>query len=101
MLDADKVRLLTDHTIDGHQHPNERTWRFEEDTLVFYDSDGRASTRFTTFRAQGGVMSYAGPYLGNPTITHALTERGAGFELGSSYVVWLRHRSFDREVQTS
>ena len=97
----DNVRLLTDHTIDGHQHPNERTWGFEDDTLVFYDSDGRASTRFTTFRAQGGVMRYEGPYLGNPAITHALTERGADFELGSSYVVWLRYRSFDRELQTS
>jgi len=98
---ADKVRLLTDQTIDGHQHLNERTWRFEDDTLVFYDSDGRASTRFITFRAKGGVMSYEGTYLGEPSITHALTERGTGFELGSSYVVWLRHRSFGREVQTS
>lgn len=97
----DKVRLLPDNTIDGHQHPNERAWGFEDDTLVFYDSDGRASTRFTTFRAEGGIMSYEGPYLGDPNITHALTERGAGFELGSSYLVWLRHRLFGLEGLTS
>jgi DUF1680 family protein len=84
----DKVRLLINGRIDGHSHPNERTWGFEGDDLVFYHEDGTATTRFSTLYTQGNVMTHRGTFLPVPAITHLLEERAAGVPPGS-YVSWL------------
>ena len=73
---------------DGHCHPNERTWGFEGDQLVFYHEDGTATTRFSTLYTQGNVMIHEGAFLPDPAITHRLEERSAGVPPGS-YVSWL------------
>jgi Beta-L-arabinofuranosidase, GH127 len=84
----DKVRLLGNGRVDGHCHPNEHTWGYDGDDLVFFHTNGSATTRFTMFRTQGNVMIHEGTFLPDPAITHRLEERAAGVPPGS-FVSWL------------
>ncbi|MBV7701064.1 beta-L-arabinofuranosidase domain-containing protein, partial [Streptomyces sp. TRM70350] len=68
------LRLRADGTIEGHSHPNERSWAQEGDTLVFHNGDGRVTTRFTDTHSQFGRVDHSGPFLPNPKITHQLRQ---------------------------
>ncbi|MGW4687952.1 beta-L-arabinofuranosidase domain-containing protein [Streptomyces sp. NPDC004244] len=68
------LRLRAGGVIEGHSHPNERSWAQEGGTLVFRDVDGRVTTRFTETRAQFGRVDHSGPLLTDPRITHRLRQ---------------------------
>jgi hypothetical protein len=91
---ADKVRLLTNHEIDGYHHPNETRWDSGPGPgqLVFRNSAGVVSTAFTTFGAGAGAMSYSGAFAFDASITHVLEEVAPGWRFDSSYICWLPFR---------
>src|SRR5262249_15496997 len=74
-LIAGAVRLLPGGAILGHSHPNEARWGFEGDTLVFYSTQGIASTRFTSLRMQHGRPVWSGLFAFDSSVTHVLRER--------------------------
>ena len=71
---ASALRLLPGGSIDDYNHPNERSWAREGDTLVFKAQDGRVSTRFTSTRTRFGRVEYQGRSLFAPGIVHRLRQ---------------------------
>ncbi len=86
---SDKLRLLSDHRIDGHVHPNETTWAVVDDVLEFRDPAGRATTRFDRVWVEDGLLRMTGRMTDPPHIEHSLLERAAGWQLGGDYAAWL------------
>ena len=71
------VRLNSDGTIVGVDHPNESSWALEDGILVFYHVSGVPSTRFTTVRHDHGKIILTGPLLlpgHEPVVIHVLEE---------------------------
>jgi DUF1680 family protein len=68
------VRLLENGAFDVPTHPNESGWRMEGNTLVFCDSQGVATTRFTSIRMRNGRVERRGTSLSDARITHVLSE---------------------------
>ncbi|MFF9490451.1 hypothetical protein [Streptomyces sp. NPDC014676] len=68
------LRLRGGGVVEGHSHPNERSWAQEDGTLVFRDGDGRVTTRLTDTRSQFGRVDHSGPFLPNPGVTHQLRQ---------------------------
>ncbi len=58
-----RVKLHSNGTIVGIDHPNESTWGLEDDTLVFYHVSGVPSTRFTSVRQEYGKTIASGHLL--------------------------------------
>jgi DUF1680 family protein len=104
------LRLLTDGSIDGADHPNESGWRLEGDTLVFSLANGTVTTRFTDVVADRRIddrrdlivafsgardverrMFRRGAFVPDPSITHELREWNIdlGWSAGVPYVSWL------------
>ena len=75
---AQQIFLLPDGTISGYSHPNESRWGLENNgqTLVFYNENGVASTRFTSVQTVEGRLVLTGQYLFGATAaaTHVLRE---------------------------
>jgi hypothetical protein len=75
---APQVILLPDGTISGHSDPNEVRWGLEDNgqTLVFYNTHGIASTRFTSVQIVEGRLVLTGQSLFSATagITYVLRE---------------------------
>jgi hypothetical protein len=68
------LELLPDGRIGSYSNPNEARWGVEGATLVFYDTTGRPTTRYTTFREEGGRWVLTGTFLLTPNVTHVLRE---------------------------
>jgi DUF1680 family protein len=73
-LIATRLQLLGDGTISGYFFPNEARWGVENGVLVFYDTNGNATTRFTSQQTRRGCTVLRGPFLGDSTIVHVLVE---------------------------
>ena len=74
---AESFVLNADGTIGGHDHPNENRWAFGNGTLVFYTIDNIPSTCFTSYTAEGDMITLGGGrYLLDPSlnITHTLRQ---------------------------
>jgi hypothetical protein len=71
---ATGVRFLPDGRIDGYSYPNESRWGPEPNALAFYSTDGRTSTRFTSFTTVNGAWTISGPFLLYGNTTHVLRE---------------------------
>ena len=69
-----KMRLLPGGRIEGATHPNESKWAVVGNELLFYDSSGKISTRYNSFRQDGGHWVISGPFLLWGNITHVLRE---------------------------
>jgi predicted O-methyltransferase YrrM len=58
------VTLAKDGTIAGSRHPNETTWRIDErGHLLFVDSGGQVTTRFTEVSTPNGQLVLLGEFL--------------------------------------
>lgn len=58
------VTLKADGTISGYDHPNERTWKFDNGRLIFFAQDGQESTVFDrTFPKKGQLPHYLGRFV--------------------------------------
>ncbi len=68
------MRLLADGRIEGANNVNETRWAVADGQLLFFDAAGAVSTRFDTFRQEGGRWVISGPFLLWGDITHVLTE---------------------------
>jgi hypothetical protein len=68
------MRLLPDGRIEGANNVNETRWAVADGALPFFDAAGAVSTRFDTFRLEGGRWVTSGPFLLWGDITHVLTE---------------------------
>jgi hypothetical protein len=86
------IRLDPGGHIHGYQHPNEAGWRIENNTLVFFDQSGQATTRFTQLTQVNEHRELSGPFLPDPRIVHVLRELDLGWVRGSPYVAWLPAR---------
>jgi DUF1680 family protein len=75
---AEKVRLLSNGTIQGYSHPNETRWAYEGDLLTFFAQSGAASTRFTLRAQQHGKQVLSGWSLLDPSVRHLLSEVDLG-----------------------
>ena len=73
---ASKMRLLPDGQIEGATHSNESRWAIVGKELLFYDSAGKVSTRYNSFRQEGGRWVISGPFVLWGKITHVLKEVG-------------------------
>ena len=71
---AERLRLLPDGRIDGHQHPHEAYWKQEPDGLSFYTKDNVRTTRFDLHHSAETGMVYTGKFLLDASITHVLTQ---------------------------
>jgi hypothetical protein len=71
-----KMRLLPGGRIEGAAHSNESKWAVVGNELLFYDSSGKVSTRYNSFRQDGGHWVISGPFLLWGNITHVLREVG-------------------------
>jgi hypothetical protein len=69
-----EMRLLADGRIEGAYNPNETRWAVADGALLFFDAAGVVSTRFDTFRLEGGRWVIRGPFLLWGDITHVLIE---------------------------
>ena len=72
-----RVKLHSNGTIVGIDHPNESTWGLEDDMLVFYHASGVPSTRFTSVRHEHGKTIVSGHLLlpgHKPVVIHVLEE---------------------------
>ena len=68
------VRLLPNGTFDVPTHPNETRWVMQGNTLVFFDANGVATTRFTSIRMRNGRVEWSGLFVPDSRIRHALNE---------------------------
>jgi len=75
---ASKMRLLAGGRIEGATHSNESQWAVVGNELLFYDSSGKAATRYNSFRQDGGRWVISGPFLLWGDITHVLREIAEG-----------------------
>ncbi len=75
---ASKMRLLPGGRIEGATHSNESRWAVVGNELLFYDSSGKATTRYNSFRQDGGHWVISGPFLLWGNITHILREIAEG-----------------------
>ncbi|MET7303945.1 beta-L-arabinofuranosidase domain-containing protein [Embleya sp. NPDC005575] len=82
------LRLRAGGSVEGHSHPNERSWAQEDGTLVFRDGDGRVTTRFTKTNSQFGRVDHSGPFLSDAGVTHQLRQ----LDRGVTGKVWQFHR---------
>jgi tetratricopeptide (TPR) repeat protein len=73
---ASKMRLLPGGQIEGATHSNESRWAIVGKELLFYDSAGKVSTRYNSFRQEGGRWVISGPFVLWGKITHVLKEVG-------------------------
>ena len=71
---AERLRLLPDGTIDGHNHPNEVFWKEVSGGLSFYAADETESTHFRLDPLAKTPAVYRGTFLFNPSVTHVLTQ---------------------------
>ena len=71
---ASKMRLLPGGRIEGATHSNESQWAVVGNELLFYDSSGKAATRYNSFRQEGGRWVISGSFLLWGNITHVLRE---------------------------
>lgn len=60
---AAPVRLAPSGEIEGVEHQNESRWGLEDGTLVFYDVNGQATTRFTEMKRTDGKVVLSGRLL--------------------------------------
>jgi hypothetical protein len=67
------MRLLPDGRIEGANNVNETRWAVADGALLFFGAAGAVSTRFDTFRLEGGRWVISGPFLLWCDITHVLT----------------------------
>ena len=75
---AEKIRLLSNGTIQGYSHPNEARWAYDGDILAFFAQSGAASTRFTLRIQQNGKQVLSGRSLLDPSVRHLLSEVDLG-----------------------
>lgn len=69
--------LQADGSIEGINSPNESTWQIDDSgRLLFKHADGRVSTRYEKAWREDGLLSFEGPFLFRPGITHHLLELG-------------------------
>jgi len=69
-----KMRLLADGSFSGYSHRNENSWALVGNELLFYNQDGKVSTRFSTFEKRDGKWVISGPFLLGGSITHVLEQ---------------------------
>lgn len=72
---AAPVRLAPTGKIEGVGHPNESRWGLEEGVLVFYDVNGRPTTRFTEVKQIDRKFVLSGRLLvpgHQPVVIHVL-----------------------------
>jgi uncharacterized protein len=85
------IRLLPDGSVES-DHPNESFWGWEQDQLVLYNNARTPTTRLRVGKDSDGRMTWTGPFLPNPAITHQLVEWNIDATWGqpSRYISWLR-----------
>ena len=84
------IRLFPDGSIES-DHPNETFWGWEGDQLVFYDAARSPTTRFRLGKDHDARITWSGPFLADPTITHELAEWNIdlNWDQTSQYISWL------------
>jgi predicted O-methyltransferase YrrM len=73
------LTLVRDGTIGGSRHPNETTWRIDDQGhLLFVDNGGRVTTRFTRRGTPNGQLVLMGEFLDSGVVhfLSALTRPG-------------------------
>ncbi|HEX3862567.1 MAG TPA: class I SAM-dependent methyltransferase [Stellaceae bacterium] len=75
---APRLILAADGTLRGYHHANEARWTVSDGTLIFTNTTGTATTRFSTAsRGADGRLSLRGPFLLLPgAFDHVLSETG-------------------------
>ncbi|MEI6156945.1 MAG: hypothetical protein WCP87_01105 [Atribacterota bacterium] len=69
------LRLLPEGKISGYSNPNESSWGIEGNTLLFYHSSGKSTTRFNSFQKKDGKWIISGPFLLYGKNIHVLKEK--------------------------
>ena len=77
LLAAPAVRLLSDGSVGGYSHPNERSWRFHDGALEFLSHDAEVSVRWDQAeRLTDGRVRLTGLHrLGGGPVPLVLEER--------------------------
>jgi hypothetical protein len=84
-LIAEKIRLLSDGTIEGSTHPNETRWSYRGNALIFFDANFVPTTCFTVRTRQHGKEVLSG-MLGS-SVRHVLAQ--VDFEIvGKTWQLW-------------
>lgn len=71
-----RMRLLPNGQLQGANNSNESRWAVVGKELLFYDGNGKVSTRYDSFRQEGGRWVISGRFLFWGNITHVLKEIG-------------------------
>jgi hypothetical protein len=74
---APDIVLAPNGSIQGYTDENETIWGFDPNdpgTVVFYNYQGKSSTRFTSIQQSNELYVLKGTFLFQDNITHVLTQ---------------------------